>query len=334
MHRVMWRFCIRMNRDKTYYFILNVNAGARRGKNIWKSTLKPVLLRYGVHYRAYVCTYAGHATVLTRQVLEEQRGEVTLVVVGGDGTFNEVLNGITDFDRVTLGFIPTGSANDLGFAMGISSDPKQALLHILRCKRLVRMDVGRTVFHRDGSSRYFAISSGVGLDAEACRYSHGGRVKNTLNRLHLGMLTYLVNTVRIVFTQPLGTAKLIFSDARGRERIYKVHGLYFLAGMNQPCEGGHLMMAPLASARDGKLSFAMAHGLGRVQALVSLALLVLQWHKYIPGYEVVNARRCHVMLADNFEVHTDGENFGRHWDITIECLPKKLQMICGSEAVG
>lgn len=316
-----------MSRDKTYYFIVNLTAGTGKAKNIWKSVLKPELIRRGVHYRASMCTHAGHGTELARQMLREQAGEITLVVVGGDGTFNEVLNGITDFERVTVGFIPTGSANDLGYALGIPADPLLALRRVLRCGEILCMDIGRTTFHRDGSSRYFAISSGIGLDAEACRYSHGGRFKNILNRMHIGMLVYLLNTVRLVFGQPLGLAKLVFTDGRGRERVYKVRELYFLAGMNQPNEGGHLMMAPAASARDGKLSFAMACGLGRVQALFSLGLLALRRHENIPGYEVVNARKCHIMLADGLEVHTDGETFGGHWDITMECLPKKLQII-------
>lgn len=327
MPRVMWRYYIQMSEEKTYYFIVNSMAGTGRAKNIWQGILKPELIRRGVHYRVYLCTYAGHATVLAKRVLAEHTGEVTLVVVGGDGTFNEVLNGITDFGRVTFGFIPAGSANDLGYALGISPEPLTALHRLLRCERIACIDIGRTTFHRDGSCRYFAISSGIGLDAEACRYSHGGRVKNFLNRMHLGMLIYLLNTVRLVFGQPLGVARLVFADGRGREKVYKVRGLYFLAGMNQPNEGGHLMMAPHADARDGKLSFAMAHGLGRFQALLSLALLVMQWHNRIPGYEVVNARKCHIMLADNLEVHTDGETFGGHWDITMECLPKKLQII-------
>ena len=316
-----------MSRDKTYYFIVNLTAGTGRAREVWKRVLKPELIRQGVHYRAFPCTHAGHATALARQVLSEQSGEITLVVVGGDGTFNEVLNGITDFDRVTMGFIPTGSANDLGYALGIPADPLLALRRVLRCRRIADMDIGRTVFHRDGSCRYFAISSGNGLDAVASRCSRSCMVKNVLNFMRLGMFVYVVHTVCLVFGQPLGLAKLVFTDGRGRERVVKVRGLYFLAGMNQPNEGGHLLMAPAASARDGKLSFAMAYGLGRVQALFSLALLALRRHECIPGYEVVNARGCHIMLADNLEVHTDGETFGRHWDITIECLPKKLQII-------
>lgn len=316
-----------MSRNKTYYFIVNGNAGGGRGNHVWKRILKQELIRRGVHYRAYECAYPGHATELAARIIAEHSGELTLTVVGGDGTFNEVLNGITDFERVTVGFLPVGSANDLGFALGLPDNYIQALNRILGSGRICRMDIGKTTFHRDGSSRYFAISSGVGMDAAVCKNSRSGKLKNVLNRLHLGMLIYLVNAVRIVFCQPLTVGKLIFSDSKGNTKERKVHRLYFLAGMNQPYEGGHLAMAPHARANDGKLCFSMAHDLNRVQALFSLALLALNKYEHIPGYEVVSARKCHIMLKDNLEVHTDGETFGGHWDITVECLPKKLQLI-------
>ncbi|MGN0344154.1 MAG: diacylglycerol/lipid kinase family protein [Lachnospiraceae bacterium] len=314
-----------MNRNETYYFIVNGNAGVGRKKNIWKHVLKPELIRRGVHYHQYECSYPGHGTKIATQILEEHPGDLTLVVVGGDGSFNEVLNGITDFSRVTLCYIPAGSANDLGYSLGISSDPLRALTQILDGGRIYDMDIGKTTFHRDKTSRYFAISSGIGLDAEAC-VSSGGRLKAALNRIHLGKLIYMINTVRSILSYPATEGKLVFVNANGELTERKVHRLFFLAGMNQPYEGGHLAMAAGAKSNDGRLSFAMAHDLGNVKALFSLALLALKLHERIPGYEVVDARACHVMLKDNLEVHTDGETFGKHWDVTIECLPKKLQL--------
>lgn len=313
--------------NRKYYFIVNGNAGVGRKKSIWKNVLKPELIRRGVYYHDYECSYPGHATKIAEQILSEHTGELMLVVVGGDGTFNEVLNGISDFSRVTLSYIPAGSANDLGYALGISSDPLCALRRILDGGRLYRMDIGKTIFHRDKTSRYFAISSGVGLDAEACRHSGEGRLKALLNRIHLGKLIYMLNTVRLVLSYPVTDGKLIFVNEKGELTERRVRRLFFLAGMNQPYEGGHLAMAADAKSNDGKLSFAMAHDLSNVQALFSLALLALKLHEHIPGYEVVDARACHIMLKDNLEVHTDGETFGGQWDITIECLPKKLQLL-------
>lgn len=316
-----------MNKNETYYFIVNGNAGVGRKKSIWKHVLKPELICRGVHFHQYECSYPGHGTKIASQIMAEHTGQLMLIVVGGDGTFNEVLNGITDFERVTVSYIPAGSANDLGYALGISSDPLRALTQILDGGRIYRMDIGKTTFHRDGTSRYFAISSGIGLDAEVCRHSGRGRLKVLLNRIHLGKMIYMLNTVRLVLAYPATDGKLVFANENGELTERRVHRLLFLAGMNQPCEGGHLAMAAGAKSDDGRLSFAMAHDLSNVKALFSLALLALKLHERIPGYEVVDARVCHVMLKDNLEVHTDGETFGGQWDITIECLPKKLQLL-------
>ena len=315
-----------MNKDNTYYFIVNGNAGAGRKKSIWKHVLKPELIQRGVHYHQYECSYPGHGTEIASRILAEHPGELTLVVVGGDGTFNEVLNGIDDFARVILSYIPAGSANDLGYALGISSNPLHALTRILDGGRIYQMDIGKTTFHQDRSTRYFAISSGIGLDAEACKHA-GGKLKAVLNRIHLGKLIYMINTVHLVLAYPTTDGKLVFANENGELTERRIHRLFFLAGMNQPYEGGHLAMAAGAKSNDGRLSFAMAHDLSNTKALFSLALLAMKMHERIPGYEVVDARVCHVMLKDNMEVHTDGETFGGQWDITIECLPKKLQLL-------
>jgi YegS/Rv2252/BmrU family lipid kinase len=316
-----------MNRNEKYFFIVNHSAGTGRKKDIWKRVLKPELIRRGIHFQAFTCDRPGHAKELASQIMQEHNGTVTIVVVGGDGTFNETLNGITDFSRVRLGFIPAGSANDLGYALGISTNPVQALTSMLEGRKILQMDLGKTTIHADGSVHYFAISSGIGLDAQVCSNSRGGALKAALNRMHLGKLIYFINAVRIVFSQPLTTAKLIFTDSSGEEHAQILHSLYFFAGMNQPNEGGHLIMARDADPDDGALSFSMASGLTRPQALISLGMLALRLHYRIPGYQVVNARTCHVMLKEPLEVHTDGETFGPQWDVTIECLPRQLTMI-------
>jgi diacylglycerol kinase family enzyme len=289
--------------------------------------LKPELIRRGIHYQAFACDHPGHARELAGQIMQTHNETVTLIVVGGDGTFNETLSGISDFSRVRLGFIPTGSANDLGYALGISAEPLQALTSILNGAKTLNIDLGKTTLREDGSTHYFAISSGIGMDAQVCSNSRGGALKAVLNRMHLGKLIYFINALRIVFTQPLTTAKLVYTDSRGKEHSQILHGLYFLAGMNLPNEGGHLIMAKDADPCDGQLSFSVASGLTRSRALVSLGMLAARHPEHIPGYQVVNASACHVMLKDRLEVHTDGETYGPQWDVTIECLPKKLTMI-------
>ncbi len=314
-----------MSRVDRYHVIINEVAGGGQKKQIWQKQLKPELIRRGIHFRAYECVCVGDNKKAMDQIQQEPDRQLTIIVIGGDGTFNEVLNHVYDFSRITFGFIPMGSANDLGFSLGIPDDPIRALIHILRGDKIRAIDLGRTVYQ--DCERYFAISSGIGLDAESCRVSVRSGLKTFLNRIHLGRLIYLINALKILFTQPLTNGTLTFYDSRGREKQRKVQRLYFLAGMNQPNEGGHLIMAAGAKPGDGKLSFALAENINRFQALISLALLVLHRTDHIEGYEVIDARGCRIDLETPLELHTDGETHGRKEHVVIECIPGRLQML-------
>mgnify|MGYP000172854427 CR=1 FL=1 len=94
--------------------IVNNGAGTGQAHRVWNET-QYLLRGYKIKYAAYMTKYRGHATKLAERI-SSMKGEepVYLLVVGGDGTINEVLNGITDFEKVRLGVIPTGSGNDFG----------------------------------------------------------------------------------------------------------------------------------------------------------------------------------------------------------------------------
>ncbi len=316
-----------MNQTKKYHVIINEAAGSGQKKRFWHEKLKPEFLRCGAFFRLYECVLEGDSMRAMERIQKEPDETLTILVIGGDGTFNEVINHVYDFSRVIFGFIPMGSANDLGHALGISNDPLQALRSILRGENIVSIDLGKTTDLMNGRSRFFAISSGVGLDAESCRISIKSDLKAFLNRLHMGKLIYLINALKMLFTQPLVDAKLTFFDGNGEEFERTVHRLYFLAGMNQPNEGGHLVMAAGASATDGMLSFALAQDMSRMRALFSMALLVMKRTEHISGYEVIDARGCRVSLASPVELHTDGETHGPKTKVCIECLPGELQML-------
>ena len=64
-----------------------------------------------------------------------------MIAIGGDGTIQEVLTGITDFDRVVFGYIPTGSGNDFCRSMELPFDPMESLEYILKAERIAPMDV-------------------------------------------------------------------------------------------------------------------------------------------------------------------------------------------------
>ena len=95
-----------------YYFIINPASQSGRGYKIWKK-IEQRLVRDGVEYQAYLTEYAGQATEYARKLTSHCKEARVIVVVGGDGTMNEVVDGIVSCDMVTLGYIPVGTGSDL-----------------------------------------------------------------------------------------------------------------------------------------------------------------------------------------------------------------------------
>ena len=122
-----------------YYFIVNLTSRTGKAAKTWHQ-LKLELDQREVAYKAYVSEYPGHATRLAKMICNKADKDIRLIVVGGDGTANEVINGMEHFEKVTFGYIPSGSGNDLGRGLGISAkDPLEALQRILEAEQ----EIGR-----------------------------------------------------------------------------------------------------------------------------------------------------------------------------------------------
>ena len=84
------------------YFIVNEKSRSGRGAQIWKEVQRELVKR-GIHYRHYVTEHEGHATRLAVEICAKTDDDICLAVVGGDGTANEVINGITHPEKVRFG---------------------------------------------------------------------------------------------------------------------------------------------------------------------------------------------------------------------------------------
>ena len=308
-----------------YYFIVNLTSRTGKAREIWIEIEKELKKRK-VRYEAYVTEHEGHARELAKELctkgvaLKQER--VCLVVVGGDGTANEVINGMHHFEDICFGYIATGSGNDLRRGLHISKDSMEALDGILNAKEAFPMDLGR-VTDGEGKSRYFAISSGIGIDADVCRAALTSKLKVFLNQLHLGSLTYVLLTVKALFTMP--TTEVTASFDGGPEK--KISKMIFVAGMNHPWEGGGVPMSPGADPQDGKLTVCCVYGIPRWKAFFLLPLLVMGKHEGIKGFEIVECAHYQLTLAEAMVLHGDGEYLGRHTSIRYECEKGKLLVL-------
>ncbi len=305
-----------------YYFIVNPNARSGTGKSIWKQLRHELLLRK-IPYKAYLTEYSGHAVTLSNKLstLGTKESPIYLIAVGGDGTLQEVLNGIRDFDHIYFGYIPTGSGNDFCRSMGIPSDPIKALHAILKKERILSMDIP-VVHYRDRQYR-FGISAGMGFDAAVCQEVSVSPVKRVLNRFGLGKLIYLLIALKqLAFMTP---CPMLLDMEEGRKFYF--HKVYFAAVMNQKYEGGGFRFCPDASPSDGVLDVIVVEGLPKLKLLVCLPTAFFGKHTIFKGVHTFRCKRIKLHSTTPLSVHMDGEPNGLHRELSVIFEKKALKVL-------
>lgn len=303
-----------------HHFIINSSSRSGKGVRIW-TEVKNELDRRHVEYLCYFTSYKEHASAIASNICKDNPGLKNIVVLGGDGTLNEVVNGIEDFSEIILGYIPTGSSNDLARSLRMSKDPLERLERILLPMHFDFLDVGSITLDNKETKR-FVVSTGTGFDASVCEETFHSDIKSRLNKLGLGKLTYLFIALKQLFSSSFMEGEIIADNVSK-----SFHKMFLITSMVHRYEGGGLKLAPKANPRDGKLSVCIVHGMGRFHVLCLLPTLLLGWHTAFKGVETFDCKTMEIRLNAPSHVHTDGEYPGMYKDYKITCLPKLLRII-------
>lgn len=191
-----------------WMIILNPVAGGGRTAVMWPHISK-FFLEHGVDFECIFTRHKYHAVTIALEAVRE--GFRNLVVIGGDGTFHEVANGVfyqkdVPTQEITLGIIPIGTGNDFIRAYGIPTDCVQAMETIIN-NRPVLTDVGTVSFQDFGieRTRHFVNAAGMGLDAAVIRHyerkmdlANGKSKPQYLNSLLNQFLLYKSVSLRII----------------------------------------------------------------------------------------------------------------------------------------
>ncbi len=307
-----------------YYFIVNEHGGSGMVRRNWHK-INTYLKGNNIEYKCYKTNDRYHANALTKKISMQDisvDNDIKIIAVGGDGTINEVINGITDFERVKLGVLPLGSANDFANGIGISLSPIAALESILNAKEAINVDIGK-ISTDSGESRLFGISSGLGMDAYVCKKALNSKLKNVLNYVGLGGTVYVALTVLSLMELPEIEAEVYIDD---KESV-RFRKMVFLAAMNMPIEGGGVPMAPGANARDGMLTMCCGHDAGKLKALTVFPKLKSGNHEGLSFFTIRDFKRMEIHTRIPVELHADGEYGGKVSKTVIECLPGKLKLL-------
>lgn len=304
-----------------YHIIVNKKSRSGRGEKLWP-VIQAELTRRDTVFRAYPTKYHGNARETAARLTAEGvwNPDDVLLVIGGDGTANEAVDGICHPSEVKFGYIPTGSGNDFARGAGIPSEPLQALEAALKGEEK-KINIGTALV--GGEKRRFLVSTGIGFDAGICHEALTSKIKNTLNRLHFGKLTYVMIAMRQLFYLEPFTLDLMLENGESRH----FEQVLFAVAMNLPYEGGGFRFCPQADETDDLLDVMVVSNLAKWKVSYLLPMALVGRHT---GFPEVHMERCSSLSiqTDRAEpVHLDGESGGRRMEETIGLETERLRLL-------
>lgn len=308
------------------FFIVNPSSHSGKGIRLWKQvecSLQERKVSYEVLFSQKRGDIARFAEELTQEIPEGENR--TIVVLGGDGTVNEAMQGIRNFANLRFGYIPTGSSNDLARDIGISKNAKKALEAILDGQRQQRMDLGCVSWKEDGAEhkRYFLVSCGIGYDAAICREALSSKMKDVFNRIGLGKITYLG-----IGLKQMVAAKYVKAQIRlDGGKVVPAARMLFAVSMSHRYEGGGFCFCPKADAADGLLDLCLVSGLPKWKFPIVIPFALFGKHGMFKGVDHYRAASVEIKTSEPMWVQTDGEIPGKFSKIKVTVEKQKLRFI-------
>jgi len=303
--------------------IVNPNAGIKKGIKEWPKILR-ILEQEKISFEYRFTRHRDHAIHIARKSVEQ--GFRNLAVVGGDGTLNEVLNGIflqqvCPESEITLAMIPVGTGNDWCRMFDVPFTFAGAV-GLLKKKKIFIQDVGKVTYHKKDQTfdRYFMNVAGMGYDALVAKKTNLSK-----ERGRGGPLTYLF----FVFT---GLFQYKFLEA-----VIEVDGKTEFKGeifsMNVGiCKynGGGMMQVPFAVPDDGLLDLTLIRKASKWIVIRHANKLYNGTLIDLPIVKTYKGKSIRLRSVGKIYLETDGESLG-HTPLTFEILPKAVRVVTGEK---
>lgn len=269
---------------RAYLAIINPAAGHGQGKRL-APLLAARFREVGLRIEVLVTPGPGEAARLASEAADD--GYDAVIAVGGDGTANEVANGLVG-TSTALALYPIGAGNDL--ARGLRYPRRlRELPAFLAAARSRQIDVGEL------NGRIFVNAAGVGIDGVVAEGIRGSV------RIVGPTLGYLAGALGAIATyRPVRMRSMIDGEARDARQL-------LIVASNGPFFGGGMRPAPRADLEDGWLDITVADGIGRLATLGALVRLYRGTHANGTTIRTLRARSVSIQLDRPMPVEIDGE---------------------------
>lgn len=310
-----------------YHIIVNPAGASGKTGKIWQR-IEPLFKNSGRDYDVYYSTNKHSIESISRDLEEKFASKGTgskeaMIIVGGDGSVNEAINGLKNPVSFLFGYIPAGSANDLSKGLELPKQPLATAKRILKGTVYRKTDIGMIKYPDTGETRRFLISCGIGFDAAICEMSLRSKYKDALNKIGLGGLIYLVSAFRLINSQDAGGADLILDETQ----FIHYNRLLLLACMNNRFEGGGFEFAPDADVSDGILNLCTADPKSNAYFYLAFPFARFGRHAGLKHIHLLKGKEIEVKTEIAMWVHTDGEVKRKSNHILISVWPEQLSLM-------
>jgi diacylglycerol kinase (ATP) len=289
-------------------FIVNPTAGHGRAMKTWKR-IEPLARQLG-EFGVKFTERPRHGEALAQQAVQE--GYDRVVCLGGDGTLNEVGNGLVG-SGAALGIVPTGTGNDWVRTVGLSHHDPEGACRVAFQGRLVKMDVG----YARGYRHFFNVA-GIGFDAEVSRRVNDyGPVLKAVG----GTLPSLLGIVATLFRFTGAPLRVEIDD-----RVIAPEKLLLMAVGIARYYGGGMKILPGARIDDGLFEVAWGENLTRTELIKLVGKIYEGEHVGHPKVTMTRARRIAATSDRPVAFHLDGDVVG-NLPVTFEIKPRAIDVI-------
>ncbi len=302
---------------KTKLIVNPMSARLKKGEG-WHQ-IEQALRAENFAYQAVFTERRGHAVELARQALTD--GFDLIVAVGGDGTLNEVVNGMIGSDHrainpnAALGAISCGTGSDFARTAGIPRDLTAAAQQLARAQTSRPLDVGEIIYHVNEREihLYFANVAGMGFDAEVVERTETGGKRGG------GTIPYLTTLLATISVYRNKDVTLCIDDRKIEGRMNSVvvcNGKYF---------GGGMEIGPNAALDDGLFDIITLGDFGTVEVMLNTPLL---YNGKILTHPKVTEYRGKVVSVESKQrmmIEADGESIAPG-PATFRLHPALLQL--------
>lgn len=309
-----------MEANGDWFVIVNPNAGRRKGEKDWLE-IAALLDAAGIRYTNVFTEHPNHAVKLARKYIEA--GFHKIIVVGGDGTLNEVVNGVFTQNKyptkdIILAMIPVGTGNDWGRSFNIPSGYKEAIQLIGRMHTRVQ-DVGKVHYMNNElpKQRHFINMAGLGFDAMVAK-----RTNKVKQEGKSGPFSYLISLFTSLISYNDSKVNITVDDEEFDANVFTMS--VAICKFN----GGGMMQAPNAIPDDGLFDVTVITRVSRFLVIRSVKKLYDGSYLKMPQVKTFRGEKVKIESNPPMFLETDGESLG-HTPMSFEVIPLSIQVVVG-----